>query len=266
MVATDRDYLLKTQYKDASNLSSRINIHQRFGTNKYGWFRWLFDHLDIPEPARVLELACGRGDLWLHNLQRMGMGWEVTLSDLSEGMLAEAKKNLSQSGFPFHFVVMDAQEIHAEKGSINAIIANHVLYHVPDISRALCNIRQALKPGGTFYTSTVGEKHLVELANLVVDFFGDEWKFWGSGFLTERFSLENGMEQIAEHFRNVYLFRYEDALEVTEADPLVEYVYSSNTSPANDNRREEFRAYLQKVLVERGSIHIQKDSGLFVAC
>ena len=53
---TERDYLLTQQYRNASNLDARMQLHQRFSTNKYGWHRWVFDQLRLPAKARVLEL------------------------------------------------------------------------------------------------------------------------------------------------------------------------------------------------------------------
>ena len=40
---TDQNYLKTDQYKDSSNLDARVAIHQRFSTNPYGWFNWVFD-------------------------------------------------------------------------------------------------------------------------------------------------------------------------------------------------------------------------------
>jgi len=53
---TDPQYLKTEQYKDASNLNARIEIHRRFSTNTQGWFPWIFDMLEkLPQSARVLE-------------------------------------------------------------------------------------------------------------------------------------------------------------------------------------------------------------------
>jgi hypothetical protein len=58
----DQQYLKTDQYRDASNLDARALIHQRFSTNTYGWFRWVFDALlKLPANARILELGCGHG-------------------------------------------------------------------------------------------------------------------------------------------------------------------------------------------------------------
>jgi hypothetical protein len=60
---SDQDYLCSKQYKDDSNLSTRIRIHVNFSTNKYGWFPWVFDQFDFPGRVQILELGCGPGDL-----------------------------------------------------------------------------------------------------------------------------------------------------------------------------------------------------------
>ena len=40
--------LIKKQYKNPSNLNIRRNLQERFSTNKYGWWRWVFDHFNFP--------------------------------------------------------------------------------------------------------------------------------------------------------------------------------------------------------------------------
>ena len=62
---SDQNYLLSKQYKTASNLDARFHLHERFSVNKYGWDRWVFDHFDLPQESRILELGCGPCYLWL---------------------------------------------------------------------------------------------------------------------------------------------------------------------------------------------------------
>ncbi len=60
---TDQEYLKKEQYKDASNLDARIEVHKRFSENKQGWASWVFDTyetltVDIDEYRRnVMKLT-----------------------------------------------------------------------------------------------------------------------------------------------------------------------------------------------------------------
>ena len=265
MSLADQKYLLNSQYKNASNLNARIQIHKRFSTNPYGWFPWVLDHLQLPERGRILELGCGGGGMWAENPARIPDGCELTLSDFSSGMLEEARKNLAQVGRPLRFEIIDAQSIPFADGYFDAVIANHMLYHVPDRQKALSEIRRALKPGGPFYATTIGNRHLKELADLVNRFFGSDWVYWGNNFLAEEFSLENGREQIAVCFETVAVLRYDDALEVTDAGLLVDYVYSSNKTAANEDRRPAFLVFVEQEIATHGAIHITKDSGLFIA-
>ena len=54
----DPNYLIAEQYRDASNLNARIEIHRRFSANPYGWTRWLFDLIGAAAGPDVLELGC----------------------------------------------------------------------------------------------------------------------------------------------------------------------------------------------------------------
>src|SRR5437868_570166 len=62
----------------------------------------------------------------------MGRACQITLSDFSPGMLQEARQNLAGSPQSFSFQVIDAQSIPLDAGSCDCVIANHMLYHVPD--------------------------------------------------------------------------------------------------------------------------------------
>jgi ubiquinone/menaquinone biosynthesis C-methylase UbiE len=261
----DQTYLRERQYHNASNLNDRIQIHVRFSTNAYGWLPWVFDQLAPPPIARILELGCGPAHLWRENLARVPKGWDITLTDFSAGMLDEARRTLAGSSRPFAFEVVDAQAIPFADARFDAVIANHMLYHVPDCRRALGEISRVLKPGGRFYASTIGEAHLRELHELAQRF--DPTLVWWSGRPGVGFQLENGGELIARFFSHVTLRRYEDSLIVTEAEPIVAFVASGDANGVlAGERRAAFRAFVERELAASGgAIRIRKDSGLFEA-
>ena len=254
------------QYKDSANVDVRINFHRRFSTNQYGWHPWVFDHLlGLPPRCRILELGCGPGSLWGQNLGRILPGWAVMLSDFSPGMVQEARQNLQAGQRHFKFAVVDAPSLPFGDASHDAVIANHMLYHVPDRSQAFAEIRRILKPGGRFYASTNGKTHLQELHDLVFRFARCSGPMGKNPF--EVFALENGLDQMARWFSGVTLCRYADALVVTEAAPLVAYILSSNTwwSSTIYNKTTELTRFVEQELALRGAIRITKDSGLFTA-
>jgi len=265
---TDQSYLLSRQYRNASNLSARAALHARFSTNRQGWHRWVFDQFTLPPDARVLELGCGPGWLWLNNADRIPSGWAITLSDLSPGMIDEARRNLSAADHPFTFHPgLDAQAIPFEDATFDAVVANHMLYHVPDIPLALREIRRVLKPGGYLYAATNGQKHMFELGELARNLLPNtpDRERLNARF-SGRFRLENGSDLLNPVFTNVRLARYEDALVITEVEPLVAYVLSSTRDfVESDAQIEAFRQMLAEQIAQSGAIRITKDSGLFIA-
>ncbi|MBO0795835.1 MAG: class I SAM-dependent methyltransferase, partial [Ktedonobacteraceae bacterium] len=164
---SDRKYLLQEQYKNASNLNARVELHRRFSTSKAHWQHWVFEQFATAANSRILELGCGPAHLWRDNIERIPAGWDITLSDFSAGMLAEAQRNLEGSAHTFRFRVIDAQTIPFESESLDVVIANHMLYHVPDRARALGEIQRVLKKGGRLYAATNGQNHLWEISDLI---------------------------------------------------------------------------------------------------
>ena len=217
----NQHYLLTEQYNNAQKLEARIQLHQRFSTNTYDWQRWVFDHLTNPPESRILELGCGPADLWRKNADRIPENWHITLSDFSPGMLQEARQYLQGTTQDFSFQHIDAQSIPFEDAHFDAVIANHMLYHVPDRAKALAEIRRVLKPGGRFYAATNGLNHLRELGELVIEFEPELRGLWTVGDTSSSsFKLENGEAELAIHFSHVHLHPYDNALVVTEVQPF----------------------------------------------
>lgn len=258
----DQNYLLNRQYQDATNFGARVDLHRRFRVNPYGFHRWVFDHFTLNEGSQVLELGCGPGGLWRSNHQRIPASWQITLTDFSPGMLQEARALLGEERFTYQ--VADAQALPFADESFDAVIANHMLYHIPDLKRALSEIRRVLKPSGHFYATTFGREHLRELDELI-------WKQWphrpGKGLgKSAPFMLENGQEQLAPFFTQVTLETYEDALEVTEAEPLAAYVFSGRLgSFLTQEMRESFTNLIRQELAARGTLHLTTALGMFEA-
>ena len=260
---TDQQYLKTDQYKDSSNLDARVELHQRFSTNEYGWFKWVFDTLEkLPADAKILELGCGHGLVWKENTNRIPSTWDITLSDLSSGMLDSAWRNLVVTGRSYQFKEIDAQEIPFEDETFDCVIANHMLYHVPDRPKALAEIKRVLKTGGHFFATTVGDNHLKEITDWFRQIHKSE--VWES--FANLFTLENGLEQLKPFFPNVAVSRYEDNLHVTELEPMIAYFRSGvRAGELSDEEFAKLQSDLEKELKEKGKIFITKDSGLFEA-
>ena len=259
----DQEYLKTDQYRDSTNLDARVVIHQRFSINAYGWFKWVFDSLrKLPEQARILELGCGNGLLWRENIGRIPPGWKVILSDLSPGMLDTAWRSLVVTGRPFRFEEIDAQSIPYGDETFDAVIANHILYHVPDRPKAVAEIRRVLKPGGRLIATTVGQNHLKEMTEWYARVKADgRWEP-----VTNPFTLENGLEQLKPFFSDVKVSRYDDHLQVTEIEPIIAYIRSGiRAQDLVEAELARLQDDLERELQEKNRIFISKDSGSFEA-
>jgi SAM-dependent methyltransferase len=185
------------------------------------------------------------------------------LSDLSAGMVQRARQNLGHSRHPFRFELVDAESNPFADQSLDGVLANHMLYHVPDRARALGEIRRVLKPSGRLYATTVGQGHLREIRNLVGQ-FDSRLALWG-GQTPDSFTLENGADHLQNWFASVTLARYQDALIVTDPAPLIDYILSG-TIELTVEERPAFVAFVTREFQRHGGkFYVTKDSGIFGA-
>lgn len=142
-------------------------------------------------------------------------------------MIQEARQNLGESAGGFTFEVADAGAIPHKDDTFDAVMANHMLYHVSDRLAAFADIRRILKPGGWLYATTGGRDHLRELRELETR-MGLRAAFPDAGAPTpfERFGLETAQEQLEPWFVSVRLSRLEGELLVRDAGPVITYIQS----------------------------------------
>lgn len=258
---TDNEYLTHYQYKDSKNLDVRVAIHKRFSTNPYGWFNWVFDSFAaLPENANVLEIGCGTGELWKECASRIPENWALTLTDISDGMLDAAWRNLIRIHRGIKFERVDAQSIPYADKTFDVVVANYMLYHVPDRRKTLKEIRRVLKDNGVLFAATAGENHLREIYEWVFHVNGEK-----QGQFALQFTLENGKEQLGEFFPRVELSRYPDSLRVTDVDMLMAYVRSMASVELSEDELQKLKNKFAESLAQHGAIHISKDAGLLQA-
>src|SRR5271155_128117 len=154
---------LKAQYQDSSNFRQRTALHARFSTNRYGWYRWIFDQFELPDGPRILELGCGPGAMWTRNLERTAAAALIVVSDFSVGMLRDCAENLGARRDRVRFCQIDASFLPFRDQSCDAVVANMMLYHVPDRALAIRDIRRVLKPSGAHYATTTGRAYMREV-------------------------------------------------------------------------------------------------------
>ena len=259
---TGMEQSLKNQYQNASNISSRISLHSLYAQNPEEWFPWVYRQCEIHPGMKILEVGCGDGTLWIQNRERLPEDIQVILSDVSEGMLRDARRALGTEDSRFDFRVLDCQKIPGQENMFDLVVANHVLFYCDDLQKAVSEIRRVLKPGGRLVCSTYGNDHMKEVSELVQAF--DEHIVLSAEKLYERFGRENGAEILGCCFENVEWRTYEDCLIVPEPEPLISYILSchGNQGQYIPERYREFFSYVKKQT--DGGLRITKDAGVFI--
>ena len=118
-------------------LSMNIDRYWRARTTK------LVSHVLAKPGARVLDVACGTGDLMI-SLAKKGCGALVLGSDFSHPMLTAAKNKAPQCGL----FEADALTLPIANGSFDLITIAFGFRNLANYRTGLAELRRVLKPGG----------------------------------------------------------------------------------------------------------------------
>lgn len=258
----DPDTLKSSQYATQNNLSARIYVHEKFSTSTIDYPQWVFDQMlnDFPADANIVEFGCGNALIWTSNVDRIPSGWTITLTDLSGGMLHDARENLGEHADRFKYRVVNIQDIPFDDDRYDVAIANFMLYHVPDRETALSEVRRILKPDGVFHSVTLGEKHMYEFAQLVQQVV-PRYQF-NANVLP--FRVENAEDELGNIFADVTVIPYDCNLRITEVEPMVAYLASTaRLENVTHDELAKFRTLLTELMDELGEFLVQKQTVLF---
>ncbi len=256
-------HLLAKQYRSDKNLANRASLFANYtkkGEHFEEWHPWLYSHLVMPDDGKLLELGCGNASLWKSIFHRIPSGWDITLTDFSEGMLDSAKENLGDMQERFSFQVMDIQDIAIEDHTMDVVVAHHMLYHVPDIDKAISEVHRVLKQAGYFYSATNGDAHMQELIELI-----NKHRAAKDGGYKIPFTLENGESFLSKKFDFTGLAERQTEVLVDAVEPLVAYVMSTEQLMPDDDKLEDFIAEVSEHIAEHGHFRITPSSGLFIS-
>jgi SAM-dependent methyltransferase len=226
-MAFDDPAVVREQYATEANLRARQALWANVEGENGPVVLWRV--LSSLQPRRVLEVGGGQGEL-AERLQTE-LGARVTFLDQSERMVELAR---SRGVADAH--VGDAQDLPFADASFDTAVAAWMLYHVPDVDRALAEIARVLEPGGRLVAVTNSVRHIEELRDL----FGTILP----GF-ERQFNAENGEERLRRHFSAVD--RTDAEVVATVDDPAVLVAYgrslSYETRPLPDDVPLPFRVH-----------------------
>jgi SAM-dependent methyltransferase len=266
----DQRLLREEAYADDSCLDVRCRTHQLYTLEPVDFAQWTLDRLSWRGDEWVLDVGCGPGDL----LRRMACdrdGWGLLAgSDPSPGMIAQAIA--AAGGLRVHFFASDAQAVPCPDGSFDVVMARHMLYHVPNIDRAVAESARVLRRGGRFLAVTNSAQTMPEYRDLRQGAAARYPAVNPPGVDAGRFALENGEAFLAPYFDHVEMHTLPGILRFPDADPLVDYFASARTllmKPGHTDAEWQevlgfVRSEAEAVIHQRGHFDITKLAGAIV--
>jgi ubiquinone/menaquinone biosynthesis C-methylase UbiE len=260
----DQVYLREVQYRDSTRLAARARLHVKYGTARVAWFPWVATQIDWPAGARVLEVGCGAGWLWAEASAHLPGGLRLTLTDLSRGMVTEAVGRVAGLGRHRRVEgrIADVQALPFAARSFDVVVANHMLYHVPDPGLAVSELARVVRPDGVLIAGTVGPSHLRELAEIRAEVFG------GPCVLptVDTFGIEVGEPMLRGCFADVEWRHYDDWLDCTDPDDVLAFLASTPPveGASQDDHHRVVEAVHRRFAAGGGRMRISKETGVFV--
>lgn len=231
------------------NLSARIALHS-YGTNSQSWYAWLGERL--PLVGDVLEVGAGTGELW----RRIGHPPRLTLTDFSPAMCARLREVPNA-----RVQRCDATRLPFRDGAVDAVIANHMLYHLDDPDAALREFARVLRPGGRLAVAVNGRDHLAELDALGPAMGRPDLAV---GLHQNDVTAETTPARVAAQFTDVTAERYPDELVVPAVEPILAYVVSM-IGPLTAAEESAARATIQARIEAEGAFRVRKHTVLISA-
>jgi SAM-dependent methyltransferase len=273
---TDRENLMKHAYADERNLEIRTRTHEQYTVPQHDFFDWvLSQHHFWRGDEWVLDAGCGRGNYFDSVLARLNDEARYFAGDFSSGMVRRAAQH--ELANYIDFAVEDLQAIPFPDNTFDVVMANHVLYHVPDLDLALSEIHRVLRPDGVLLSAVNSQFTMVEFNTLTrraYTLLGHPDTEEPDNMISfDGFTLENASVKLARVFRGVARYEIPSALIFDEVDPVVDYLDSmralreSSLPPgiAWEDFMMIMRNQIERLISHFGELVVNKLSGVLIA-
>jgi ubiquinone/menaquinone biosynthesis C-methylase UbiE len=136
--------------KRAHSYSDAVNHTLSKNNEKEAWEKLIYSQIPSDKKLKILDIGTGPGIFVV--LLGSNPHFEVTATDSSPGMLAEAKKNAEANHIIANFHECDAHTLPFENETFDVIISRNVTWNLPHPEKAYKEWKRVLKKGGKIIT------------------------------------------------------------------------------------------------------------------
>lgn len=216
---TDRSRLAGSAYNSDRDLAARQSLY-RWQTPRYDLPGIVAERLSaVRVRGRVVDVGCGNGK-FIQRLRDDRPDLVLLGLDIAPGILA---------GVPGPVAVADATRLPLATEGVDAALALHMLYHVPDIPLAVRELSRVVTRDGLVIASTNSDRDKAELDDLWQRAAGD---VLGTGrgpariSLSARFTLETAPAVLGEEFGRVETMELPGTIAVHDPEPVIAHMAS----------------------------------------
>ncbi|MBP7031735.1 MAG: class I SAM-dependent methyltransferase [Chloroflexi bacterium] len=144
---------MKIDFQETTNdLLKRIDIHSQYGARDID--SWMLEILQLQKGLRILDIGCGAGKQCFSFHQHLNGEAEITGTDVSESLLAQARQESEKRSADVRFQLLDFNEPFALPNDyFDLISACFAIYYAQDIPFTLSEMHRVLKLGGRLFTT-----------------------------------------------------------------------------------------------------------------
>jgi SAM-dependent methyltransferase len=255
---TDRSWLKDVQYRTDANLAARQSIYAYQEPRLYLPERTL-DLAGLTGGEAVADIGCGNG-AYLAALAHRGHAGPLLGMDLSTGMLHAAHRRAPH----VRLIAGDAAAMPLRDHTSDVTLAMHVLYHVPDPSAAVRELRRVTRRGGKILVVLNGHDHLRELRDAITAALPEQAD-GGSPGVREGLRLDRGAELLAREFATVTRHDFTSDLVIPGPAPIEHYLRSMSITQDLPDPESFIAAVLRHLPHEQGGVfRVRSRSGCLV--
>jgi SAM-dependent methyltransferase len=261
---------LRREYSSDALLRLRQETHEHYSVPRIDFPSWALERIAWHGDERILDVGAGHGIYYDRIRQRLPNARYYGL-DSSPGMLA--KHNAAGK-----VLEADAQQLPFASARFDLIMANHMLYHVPNVHQAIDEFRRVLKPDGVLLAATNSLQTMPEFNTLfrrAIMLLSEPGNVYTQPPMPVHtaFALENGARMLARFFYAVVRYDLPQALVFDSAEPAMAYIESWR--PLREPQLPDeviwedvmlvMREQIARVIDHFGELVVNKISGILIA-